>query len=118
MLPSPQVLVFGTSDEMAGFMVEKWTELSCHAIKSRGYFSAALSGGETPVPFYRRLAADGAGLQWNKIHLFLADERLVPSDSPSSNYNLLSMTLLKNLPVPPENLHAVNTDQPTRSRRL
>ncbi|MGD0282579.1 MAG: 6-phosphogluconolactonase [Dissulfurispiraceae bacterium] len=109
---SPQVLVFGTSDQMAGHMVEKWTELSGHAIKSRGFFTAALSGGETPVPFYRRLAAEGAGIEWNKIHLFLADERLVPSDSPFSNYNLLSMTLLKNLPVPPRNIHAVNTDGP------
>ncbi len=109
---SRRVLVFGSGDEMADFMVERWSELSSSAIESRGYFAAALSGGETPVRFYRKLAARGAGFQWNKIHLFLADERFVHPDHTDSNYHLLRETLLKDLPVPGSNIHAVTTDGP------
>ncbi|MCC6347457.1 MAG: 6-phosphogluconolactonase, partial [Nitrospirales bacterium] len=67
---------------MADFMVEKWRSLSLSSIAERGYFAAALSGGHTPVPFYRRLAAQREGLPWEKTHLFLADERFVPGTSP------------------------------------
>jgi 6-phosphogluconolactonase len=106
-----QVLVFGTADEMAGFMVERWSGLSADAIANKGYFAAALSGGETPVAFYRRLAAEGARLQWDKTHLFFADERFVPSDSADSNYRLLNETLFKNIPIPACNIHTVTTDE-------
>ena len=54
---SRKVLIFETGEEIANFMVEQWRELSRNAIESRGCFTAALSGGETPVLFYRRLAA-------------------------------------------------------------
>ena len=109
---SRRVLVFGTDDEMADFMVERWSELSSSAIESRGYFAAALSGGKTPVRFYRKLAERGQQLPWNRTHLFLADERFVPIDDADSNYHLLRETLLKDLPVPDSNIHAVTTDGP------
>jgi len=108
---SRNVFIFGTGDELANFMVERWSELSEYAIKSRGCFTAALSGGETPVPFYRRLAAEGGRLQWDRTHLFLVDERFVPLDSADSNYRLLSDTLLKNIPIPAANIHAVATGE-------
>jgi 6-phosphogluconolactonase len=108
---SRNVLIFETGDEMANFMVERWSELSGHAIKSRGSFTAALSGGETPVLFYRRLAAEGARLQWDRIHLFFVDERFVPLDSADSNYRLLSETLLENIPIPAANIHAICTGE-------
>lgn len=92
-------------------MVGQWRELSRSAIESRGCFTAALSGGETPVLFYRRLAAEGARFQWDRTHLFFADERFVSSDSADSNYRLLNETLLKNIPIPTGNIHAVATSE-------
>jgi 6-phosphogluconolactonase len=44
---------------------------------------AALSGGSTPEPIYRALAAQK--LDWSKITLALVDERNVPLSSPASN---------------------------------
>ncbi len=108
---SRNVLIFETGDKMANFMVERWRELSVYAIKSRGCFTAALSGGKTPVLFYRKLAAERARLQWDRTHLFFADERFVPPDSADSNYRLLSETLLKNIPIPAGNVHAVATGE-------
>ncbi len=111
MANSRKVLIFGTGDEMTNFMLERWRELSGYAIESRGCFTAALSGGETPAPFYRRLAAEGTRLQWDRTHLFLVDERFVPSDSADSNYRLLSETLLNHIPIPSANIHAVSTSE-------
>jgi len=102
-----QVLTFGTRDEMADFMVEKWAALSGEAVEKRGRFTAALSGGETPVLFYLRLASAGERLSWKNTHLFLADERFVSLDNADSNYHLISETLLKNVPIPAGNIHAV-----------
>lgn len=109
---SRRVLVFSTVDEMADFMVGQWVELSWCAIQKRGYFAVALSGGETPAPFYRKLAETGQQLPWNRTHLFFADERFVPIDDADSNYHLLHETLLKKIPLPEGNFHAVATDGP------
>jgi 6-phosphogluconolactonase len=42
-----------------------------------------VSGGSTPLPIYRQLAA--RELAWNKIHMVIVDERWVPTDHPDSN---------------------------------
>ena len=108
---SRNMLIFETGEDMASFMVERWSELSESAIKNRDCFTAAVSGGQTPVLFYRRLAAEEGRLQWDRTHLFLVDERFVPMDSADSNYRLLSDTLLKNISIPAANIHAVATGE-------
>ena len=45
--------------------------------------SCLLSGGRTPLPCYRKLAA--TVLPWQRIHAALVDERWVPVDDPASN---------------------------------
>ncbi|PIQ37444.1 MAG: 6-phosphogluconolactonase [Lysobacterales bacterium CG17_big_fil_post_rev_8_21_14_2_50_64_11] len=46
-----------------------------------------LSGGSTPEPVYRALAAQS--LDWSRLVVALVDERFVPPDSPGSNGRLL-----------------------------
>jgi len=107
---SRQVLIFAAKDDLADFMVNQWKVLSESAIREKGYFAAALSGGESPVPFYHKLSAAGPRIQWDRIHLFLADERFVPASNPASNYRLLYETLLKGIPIPGGNVHKVPVD--------
>jgi 6-phosphogluconolactonase len=47
-----------------------------------------LSGGSTPEPVYRALAAQA--LDWSRVIVALVDERFVPPDSPGSNGRLLA----------------------------
>ncbi|HMA54709.1 MAG TPA: 6-phosphogluconolactonase, partial [Acidobacteriota bacterium] len=72
-----------------------------------GRFAAALSGGRTPVSFFERLASSGGDLPWDKTHIFQADERLVPADHPDSNLRVIEAGLLRRVPIPKENIHAV-----------
>jgi 6-phosphogluconolactonase len=64
------------------------------AAASRGEARAALSGGSTPVPVYRRLSEDRS-VPWDKVILTLSDERRVPEDHANSNARMLRETLLK-----------------------
>ncbi len=59
--------------------------------------SLALSGGSTPGPAYERLA--GLAVAWDRVDLFLADERCVPPDDPRSNHRLVRERLLDHLPA-------------------
>jgi 6-phosphogluconolactonase len=49
-------------------------------------------GGRSVGGIYPRLAA--MPLPWDKVHVFLADERLVPIDSDESNFKLVRGDLL------------------------
>jgi len=52
-------------------------------IKAHGRASLVLSGGSTPLPFFKQLSQ--ASLDWAVIDVTLADERWVPEDHDDSN---------------------------------
>jgi 6-phosphogluconolactonase len=74
-------------------------------------FSLCLSGGQTPKLLYKTLAQPEYSklIPWSKVHLFWGDERFVPQDNDLSNYKMVKTTLLDHVPLPKENVHAVNT---------
>ncbi len=106
-------LVFDDTDKMADFVVAKWRDISSEAIRLRGFFTVALSGGKTPIEAYRRLAGEGGkGILWHKTHVFFVDERFVPHTDEDSNYRMIKETLLDCAGVPPGNIHPIPTDLP------
>jgi 6-phosphogluconolactonase len=105
--------VFDDNDTMADFFIAKWREISSGALKERGSFAVALSGGKTPVPFYRKLAGEQGGVaQWNKTHVFFVDERFVPDTDTDSNYRMIKEILLDTADVPLDNIHSIPTGLP------
>ena len=105
---SGEYLVFETTDAMWQFMADKWKEISSGAVEKKGHFTAALSGGKTPVGFYRRLSSV-EGLEWNRTCLFLVDERFVPWENVESNYGMLREILLSRISIPSGNVHPIVT---------
>lgn len=104
-----EYLVFEKIDGMWEFTAERWRDISSHAVKDKGFFAAALSGGKTPVGFYRHLSAV-EGLEWDRTHLFLVDERFVPPENTESNYRMVRETLLDRIPIPSRNVHLMVTE--------
>jgi 6-phosphogluconolactonase len=102
-----KVFLFDNICEMVNFMVRQWDELSLKAIRKKGFFAAALSGGRTPRDFYRKLSLEKEISTWDKNHLFLVDERLVPFTDADSNYGMLDDLLLSKVNIPPENRHFI-----------
>lgn len=78
-------------------------------LKSNQYFNVAISGGQTPKLFFEAIAARSE-VCWEKINIFWVDERYVPADSSESNYKLAMDLLLSKVPIPPSNIHRIQTE--------
>ena len=108
-----EVLVFSGLTQIADFASEKLMEISKKSIRDKGRFTVALSGGKTPVALYRALAVLKKPSQWDKIHIFIVDERFVPPEDNESNFLMINQTLLKHINIPRENIHQISTAENT-----
>lgn len=67
----------------------------------------AIPGGRSVQPLWKLLAEEK--MPWDKVHIFMADERIVPPTHPDSNYKLAYDFFLKRLidlqKLPQENIH-------------
>lgn len=87
-------------------------DLLAHAhncVRTFGDFHLALSGGSTPIPFYRRLMVDPAfrDLPWKRTHLWLVDERRVHPDDERCNWLHISELLVEHSDIPASQAHAM-----------
>ena len=90
-------------------------ETSAEALRERDAFSVALAGGSTPKGLYALLADDPQlrnAIRWEQLDFFWGDERHVPPDHPDSNYRMAHDAMLSKVPVRPERVHRVRTEQP------
>ena len=62
------------------------------ALDARGAAVIALSGGKTPIPIYDRLAK--AKLDWKRVTIVPADERIVPLGDPLSNVTMIGKAFI------------------------
>lgn len=74
------------------------------AIAERGEFRIALSGGNTPAPVYRRIAAEGPNLPWDQIRFTFGDERCVPPNDSQSNFRMARENLFVPAAVPEKSI--------------
>lgn len=72
--------------------------------------SLVVSGGSTPVPFFKALREKP--LDWARIHVLLADERWVPETDPDSNTRLVKEKVLKG---PASEAHYLSLKQPGKT---
>lgn len=107
--PEPEVKVFDDPERVALAAACILQERALEAVALRGLFTLALAGGSTPRRVYELLADEGTSVyvDWQKVHIFFGDERMVPPDHPDSNYRMANEALLSRVPVPPENVHRI-----------
>jgi len=108
----PNVEVVADAESLAQRSLQFFVADAVKAIKAKGIFYVAISGGHTPRRFFELLgeAHQAKTLAWDKIHLFWVDERYVPPDSKSSNYKLAADTFLPKVSIPEENVHRIPTE--------
>ena len=82
--------------ELARTAAELIVSIGNDAIRNKGAFNVALSGGRTPEPIYRLLAEEyGHLFPWSRTRFFWLDERCVPPEHADSNFNLARKELLR-----------------------
>jgi 6-phosphogluconolactonase len=82
----PELVV---AEDVAGEAVRRFLEAAPRVV--------ALAGGDTPKPFYERLA--GAPYAWEQVDVLLTDERCVPRNHPDSNLRMIEEALLRTIPA-------------------
>lgn len=80
------------------------------AVKARGRFIVAVSGGKTPWLMLRELAKEN--VPWGNVHVFQVDERVAPAGDPDRNYTHLRATLVENAPIPAQQIYPMPVDVP------
>jgi 6-phosphogluconolactonase len=79
--------------------------------RSQGRIAFCLTGGSTPERLYELLAEPPYRdtWPWERIHLFWGDDRYVPHDDPCSNFGIAHRLLVRNVRIPPANVHPIPT---------
>lgn len=108
----PKVEVLPDADAVSRECLRRFLDSTNNAIKSKGVFHFAISGGRTPKGFFELLGSEPQVkiLEWDKMHVFWVDERYVPKDSPMSNYKLAADSFLTKVPIPEQNIHPIPTE--------
>jgi 6-phosphogluconolactonase len=108
MIP-PHVEVFEDLGRLSEAAAERFVEVVQTAKSAGRPAVVAVSGGGTPKAMFKLLAqpAWADRVDWQNVHVFWADERLVPADDPESNYGSACQALFDHVPVPRSNLHRV-----------
>lgn len=98
-------------------MVEKTSSLLCEKtlmfLKKKQDVVIAVPGGRSVADIYKRFR--DCPLPWDRIHIFLLDERLVPADHPESNYKLVKEHLGAKVPANMIHQFRYDVDNPRQS---
>ena len=106
----PEIRVLKTARDLFEAAAAEFAAQASAAVRAKGKFTVALSGGSTPRTLYSLLATK-PGIPWDKICIFWGDERHVPPDQPESNYRMANEALLSKVPVRPENVFRIHAEE-------
>jgi len=108
----PNIEVISDPESLAQRSIGIFVADAQKAIKAKGAFYVAISGGNTPKRFFELLgkAPQARSLPWEKIQLFWVDERYVSPDSKWSNYKLAVDTFLNKVAISEANIHRIPTE--------
>lgn len=121
MAREPRVERFPSQEDLQAAAAERVADLAEAIGGERGAVLLALSGGSTPPGVFRRLCAAPLlqRVPWERLSVIWCDERVVPFDSPDSNYLLARETLLDHVPIPSIQVYPVPTYyEPARAAEI
>lgn len=88
-------------EQLFKYAAEKIGQLISNFLSEKEVVTLGLPGGRSIPPVLNHLSK--FSLEWNNVHVFVVDERLVPIDDPESNFGLIKSGL--SVAIPKENLH-------------
>jgi 6-phosphogluconolactonase len=107
---TPEIRVLKSPQDLFEAAAAEFIAQADAAVRARGKFTVALSGGSTPKSLFTLLATK-PNVPWDKIYFFWGDERHVPPDDPESNYRMANQAMLSKVPVPSENIFRIHSEE-------
>ena len=106
-MPEPVIRVFSTPADLVADLADRIIASAARVQAAGQMFSLFLSGGSTPKALHELLAVEPykSRIDWRAIELYFGDERCVAPDSDLSNYKMAMDTLIRHVPIPPENVY-------------
>lgn len=105
-----QIEVFNDADSVAREAAAIVAANAREAVRERGRFIFAVSGGKAPWIMLRALADQN--VPWDKVHLVQVDERVAPAGHSDRNLTHLRESLLTRVQLRPEQIHAMPVEMP------
>ena len=106
-MPAVPDIRIHSDSQAAAAAAEFVLEVGQEAVRAKGRFLIALSGGTTPENLYRALSSPSFAdrFDWSRAIFFFSDERCVPPNDPRSNYALADKTLFAPLNITPSQVY-------------
>jgi 6-phosphogluconolactonase len=105
-----KIEIFPDADAVAQKGAESIAAEARAAVKVRGRFILAVSGGHTPWQMLRALATKD--VPWNDVNVVQVDERVAPAGDPDRNLTHLYESLLEHARVRREQIYAMPVEAP------
>ena len=102
-----KVMIFDKMQELFFHLVDKWNEIGSQACQSRGLFNVAVSGGQSPQPFFTPLSENKEINFWDKTHIFMVDERFISPFHKESNQRMIREQLINRINISQNNFHGI-----------
>jgi len=102
----PILYSFPSADELVTSLAQFVLKAQYDTIEKKGRFAVALSGGSLPKMLKGLVGA--ANVEWDKWHVFFADERVVPLTHSDSNYFACKKELFEKIQIPLRNIHTID----------
>src|SRR6266436_3337989 len=92
----------------------EFLEAAKEAVREKGSFTVALSGGSTPKTLYGLLISNPvlqAMVPWSKTQFFFGDERHVPPNDTESNFRMATEAMFAKAPVDAKQVHRIKGEK-------
>lgn len=113
-----KIHTFASQEETAIGLIEKIIDLVSNHKENK--FHIAFSGGSTPKLMFDLWVSEYKDqTPWNKLCVYLVDERCVPPDDVDSNYGMMKSHLLDAVSIPADQIHRIRgeDDPDTEAKR-
>ena len=104
--------IFDDKEILSEQLAEWICDLISDTLKHQQFFTIVLSGGGTPKILYQKLASEKYKnkIDWQRIHVFWGDERVVPFSDERNNAKMAFDFLLNQVDIPASQIHIMRTD--------
>jgi 6-phosphogluconolactonase len=109
-----KIEIFPDADTVARKGTEIIAAAARAAVKERGRFTVALSGGRTPWQMLSALSRHD--VPWREVNVVQVDERVAPKGDPDRNLTHIYESLLEHTPLQREQIYAMPVEMPDLER--